>query len=391
MLSPVLSSYGWDDSWAQLAHPHLEAGGLPGRVARVDRGRVDVLTEQGRVRAAPGRGTTPAVPGVPRGSSAPLRAAVPGVPRGSSAPLRAAVSGVPRGSSAPLRAAVGDWVVVDPDVRVSAVLPRRSALTRAVASGRSKGQVLAANVDTVLVAVALEAKTRPGRLERLIALAWESGAVPVVVLTKIDRADGDVLLAALADVSVAAPGVDVLPVSAVTGDGLAEVAAAARGTTVLVGPSGAGKSTLANALLGDEVMAVGEVRASDGKGRHTTVHRELVPFGDGGVLVDTPGLRAVGLHDAAEGIDRAFADVVALAEDCRFADCAHAGEPGCAVRAAVDDGSIPARRLEAWRKLVREDEWSAARTDARLAAERRGRWKTIAKAQRAAYRERGHR
>ncbi|HWN26835.1 MAG TPA: GTPase RsgA, partial [Actinomycetospora sp.] len=225
-LSPVLSSYGWDDSWAQLAHPHLEAGGVPGRVARVDRGRVDVLTEQGRARADPGRRASPAV---------------------------------------------GDWVVLDPAARVTTLLPRRTALTRAVASGRSEGQVLAANIDTVLVAVALEADPRPGRLERLIALAWESGAVPVVVLTKIDQADGDVLVAALADVSAAAPGVDVLPVSAVTGDGLAEVTAAARGTTVLVGPSGAGKSTLANALLGDEVMAVGEVRASDGKGRHTTV------------------------------------------------------------------------------------------------------------------------
>ncbi|WP_433783054.1 ribosome small subunit-dependent GTPase A [Actinomycetospora sp. CA-101289] len=346
VLSPVLSTYGWDGSWAQLALPHLDAGRLPGRVARVDRGRVDVLTEQGRVRAAPGRDTPPAV---------------------------------------------GDWVVLDPDARVTALLPRRTALTRAVASGRSEGQVLAANVDTVLVAVALEADLRPGRLERLLALAWESGAVPVVVLTKIDRADGDVLLAALADVAIAAPGVDVLPVSAVTGDGLAEVAAAARGTTVLVGPSGAGKSTLANALLGEAVMAVGEVRASDGKGRHTTVHRELVPLRGGGVLVDTPGLRAVGLHDAAEGIDRAFADVVALADGCRFADCAHEREPGCAVREAVTAGQLPARRWEAYRKLLREDEWAAARTDARLAAERRGQWKTITKNQRAAYRARGHR
>jgi ribosome biogenesis GTPase / thiamine phosphate phosphatase len=357
--SPVLSSYGWDDSWAQLAHPHLQAGGVPGRVARVDLGRVDVLTEHGRVRADLGRAAAPAV------------------------------SGVPRRSSAPLRAAVGDWVVLDPDTRVTTLLPRRTALTRAVASGRSEGQVLAANVDTVLVAVALEVRPRPGRLERLLALAWQSGAVPVVVLTKIDQADGDTLVAALADVATAAPGVDVLPVSAVTGDGLAAAAGAARGTTVLVGPSGAGKSTLANALLGDAVMAVGEVRASDGKGRHTTVHRELVPFGDRGVLVDTPGLRAVGLRDAAEGIDRAFVDVVELGEGCRFADCAHDREPGCAVREAVALGRLPERRWEAYRKLLREDEWAAARTDARLAAERRGRWKTIAKAQRAAYRGRG--
>ena len=129
-----------------------------------------------------------------------------------------------------------------------------------------------------------------------------------------------------------------------TGDGLDDVAAAARGTTVLVGPSGAGKSTLANALLGEEALAVGEVRASDGKGRHTTVHRELVPF-DGGVLVDTPGLRAVGLIDAAEGIDKAFTDVVELADGCRFADCAHDREPGCAVRAAVERPRAPGAAL----------------------------------------------
>ncbi|MHC1559833.1 ribosome small subunit-dependent GTPase A [Actinomycetospora sp. C-140] len=319
---------------------------MPGRVARVDRGRVDVLTDGGRRRADSRRRAL----------------------------------------------AVGDWVLVDPTdpVAVAALLPRRTALTRASSSGRSEGQVLAANVDTVLVTVALESALRAGRTERLLALAWESGATPVVVLTKIDRDDGTSLVAALTDLAVAAPGVEVVPVSAVTGDGLAEVAAAARGTTVLVGPSGAGKSTLANALLGEDVLAVGEVRAVDDKGRHTTVHRELLPLPGGGVLVDTPGLRAVGVRDAAEGIDRAFADVVDLAERCRFTDCAHDREPGCAVRAAVEAGELPARRREGYRKLQREDEWAAARTDARLAAQRRGRWKQVTKDQRAAYRARGH-
>ena len=263
------------------------------------------------------------------------------------------------------------------------MLPRRTALVRATVSGRSEAQVLAANVDTVLVTVPCEAGGRAGRVERLLALAWESGATPVVVLTKTDRLDA--VADAVAELALSAPGVEVLAVSAVTGDGLDDVATAARGTTVLVGPSGAGKSTLANALIGEEALAVGEVRASDGKGRHTTVHRELVPF-DGGVLVDTPGLRAVGLIDAAEGIDKAFTDVVELAEGCRFADCAHDREPGCAVRAAVEAHELPERRWEAYRKLLREDEWAAARTDARLAAERRGRSKTITKAQRAAYR-----
>jgi len=347
--APSLTRYGWDETWEQLALPHVEAGCLPGRVARVDRGRVDVLTDRGRLRADPGR--------------------------------RSAL-------------AVGDWVLLDPSraadlLGVAAVLPRRTALTRAASSGRSEAQVLAANVDTVLVAVALGTGSRPGRTERLVALAWESGAVPVLVLTKTDRAgDGPALAAAVDEAAAAAPGVAVLPVSALTGEGVAAVAATARGTTVLVGASGAGKSTLANALLGDEVLAVGEVRARDGKGRHTTVRRELVPF-PGGVLVDTPGLRAVGVRDAAEGIDRTFADVVELAAGCRFADCAHDREPGCAVRDAVERGDLPARRWEAHRELVREDEWAAARTDARLAAERRGRWKAITRSQRAAYRQRG--
>ncbi|GAA4798565.1 ribosome small subunit-dependent GTPase A [Actinomycetospora chlora] len=339
----VLPTYGWDSTWEQLAlTADAPAGAVPGRVARVDRGRVDVLTGRGRVHAAP---------------------RVP--------------------------CAVGDWVLVDGSA-VAAVLPRRTALTRSAASGRSEAQVLAANVDTVLVAAPLAAGVRPGRVERLVALAWESGATPVVVLTKIDQDDGSSLVAALSDLADAAPGVDVVPVSAVSGDGVDEVAAAARGTAVLVGPSGAGKSTLANALLGEEAMATATVRDVDGKGRHTTVHRELLPLPGPGVLVDTPGLRAVGVRDAAEGIDRAFADVVDLAGGCRFADCAHDTEPGCAVAAAGDAGTLPARRLAAYRKLVREDEWAAARTDARLAAERRGRWRQITRDQRARYRARGH-
>ncbi|GAA4909420.1 ribosome biogenesis GTPase [Actinomycetospora succinea] len=334
----VLASYGWDGSWEQLASTS-DASGVPGRVARVDRGRVDVLTADGRVHAS-SRG----------------------------------------------HCAVGDWVLVA-DGAVAAVLPRRTTLARAATSGRSEAQVLAANVDTVLVTVPAESAARTGRVERLVALAWESGATPVLVVTKIDRTDD--LAGVLSELALSAPGVEVVGVSAVTGEGVEDVAAAARGTTVLVGPSGAGKSTLANALLGADVLAVGAVRAVDGKGRHTTVHRELLPLPGGGVLVDTPGLRAVGIRDAAEGIERAFADVVDLADGCRFSDCAHEHEPGCAVRAAVHDDELPERRFEAYRKLRREDEWAAARTDARLASERRARWKQVTKDQRARYRARG--
>ncbi|WP_131743245.1 ribosome small subunit-dependent GTPase A, partial [Actinomadura roseirufa] len=245
----------------------------------------------------------------------------------------------------------------------------------------------AANVDTVAIAVSLAARLDLGRVERLLALAWESGARPVVVLTKADQVAGTA--DAEAAVAAAAPGVDVVACSATTGDGVDAVAAVLTGTVVLVGPSGAGKSTLGNALLGTGALATGAVRDQDGKGRHTTVRRELLPLPSGGVLIDTPGLRGVGLFDAAEGIQQTFAEIEELAERCRFGDCEHRTEPGCAVLAAVEDGALPARRLDSYRKLVRENEWIASRADARLRAEQRQQWKTIAKAQRRLYQERG--
>lgn len=179
---------------------------------------------------------------------------------------------------------------------------------------------------------------------------------------------------------------DTVATSAVTGEGMAELAALLTGTVVLLGASGAGKSTLGNALLGGDVLATGEVRAQDGKGRHTTVRRELLPLPGGGVLIDTPGLRGVGLHDAAEGLEQVFAEIEELAADCRFADCAHESEPGCAVRAAIEAGELPERRLASYRKLLRENAWAASRTDARLRAERTERWKAIHRHQRATYR-----
>ena len=160
---------------------------------------------------------------------------------------------------------------------------------------------------------------------------------------------------------------------------------------VLMGPNGSGKSTLANALLGEEVLATGAVRGRDGKGRHTTVRRELLPLPGGGVLIDTPGLRGVGLHDAADGLERVFAEIEELAEECRFGDCAHASEPGCAVRAAIESGELPARRLDSYRRLQRENAWAASRDDARLRAELASGQKAITKFQRAMYRARGDR
>jgi ribosome biogenesis GTPase len=250
--------------------------------------------------------------------------------------------------------------------------------------------VLAANVDTVAIAVSLAVAVDLGRTERLLALAWESGARPVVVLTQSDAASGpDAAADALERVAAAAPGVDVVACSAATGEGVDVVRAVLTGTVVLVGPSGAGKSTLGNALLGAEVLATGAVRAGDGKGRHTTVRRELLPLPGGGVLIDTPGLRGVGLFEASTGLERAFADVEELAAGCRFGDCAHDAEPGCAVLAAVEGGVLPRRRLDSYRKLLRENEWAASRTDARLRAERENRRKAISRAQRQMYREGG--
>ncbi|MES9543831.1 ribosome small subunit-dependent GTPase A [Actinomadura sp. NPDC000600] len=352
--SSPLAAYGWDDALEHEFTSHRAAGLIPARVAAVDRGLCDVVTENGPARAS-------------------------------------TVSAVSGGGAAEAPC-TGDWAALragGPDGRpaVAALLPRRTAIVRSSASRDSRGQVLAANVDTVAVAVSLAAPLDLGRVERLLALAWESGARPVVVLTKADQVPGTD--AQQGEVAAAAPGVDVVACSAATGDGVDVVRAVLSGTVVLVGPSGAGKSTLGNALLGGQVLATGEVRESDGKGRHTTVRRELLPLPGGGVLIDTPGLRGVGLFEASHGLERAFADVEELAGLCRFGDCAHRSEPGCAVLAAVEDGTLPRRRLDSYRKLLRENAWAASRTDQRLRAERENRTKAISKWQRQMYRDRG--
>lgn len=261
------------------------------------------------------------------------------------------------------------------------MLDRRTTLARAAAAGHSRGQPLAANVDAALVVVSLTADPDLGRVERLLTLSWNGGVEPVVVLTKADLVqDADVVAE---EVAGAAPGVDVLVVSAVTEqgvDGLASHVWPGR-TLALLGQSGVGKSTLVNVLAGSAVLAIGP-NTQNGKGRHTTVVRELVLLPGGGVVVDTPGLRAVGLPDVSDGLERTFADVETLAADCRFRDCAHEGEPGCAVLAAIEDGDLTERRLASWRKLQREAEYVAARTDARRRAELRQRWKSVHKANR---------
>jgi ribosome biogenesis GTPase len=233
--------------------------------------------------------------------------------------------------------------------------------------------VLAANVDVIAIVVGLEPEPNIGRIERFLALAWESGARPVVVLTKADLViDAD---SVAEDVATAAPGADVLVCSATTGEGLEAVRALLddNATMALLGVSGAGKSSLVNALAGVELLDVQAIR-EDGKGRHTSVRRELILLPGGGVVIDTPGLRGIGLQESGEGLAAAFPDVTALAEQCRFTDCAHVTEPGCAVQAALEDGSLPVRRYESWKKLQREAAFMARRSDLRLRAEAKKAW-----------------
>jgi ribosome biogenesis GTPase len=339
--SQPLTPYGWDADWEAEFAPYTAQGLVPGRVVRVDRGQCDIVTAEGVVRAD----TAFVTP---------------------HDPLRVVCT--------------GDWAAVDPDGSpryVRTYLPRRTAFVRSTSSKRSEGQILAANVDHAIVAVSAAVELDLARVERFLALAWESGAQPVVVLTKADLVADPVTVSHLVqDVESAAPGVPVLPVSSLHGEGLDVLAAVVGGgTAVLLGQSGAGKSTLANALLGEDTMEVQATRDVDGKGRHTTTTRNLLLLPGGGALIDTPGLRGVGLWDAGDGVGQVFAEIEELAAGCRFHDCAHESEPGCAVRAALDAGELSERRLESYRKLLRENQRIVAKTDARLRAEIRKEWK----------------
>ncbi|UHA76071.1 ribosome small subunit-dependent GTPase A [Paenibacillus sp. 481] len=256
---------------------------------------------------------------------------------------------------------VGDWVAVAPRpaegrATLVGVLPRRSEFARKVAGNRNDAQLVAANADVALLVTAMTSDFEPRRLERYAALAWESGAMPAVVLTKADATDDE--NGYIAEAMQAVPGADVYPVSSHTGAGLDRLRAllAPGKTLVLVGSSGVGKSTLANALTGSEHMITQAVREEDGKGRHTTTHRELIPLANGAWLIDTPGMREVGLVavDGGHGLASAFDDVESLVRSCRFTDCKHANEPGCAVRAAVEQGELEPQRLNSYWKLQRE-------------------------------------
>ena len=283
--------------------------------------------------------------------------------------------------------AVGDWIAAtatDPAL-VQAVLPRKTKFSRLAATdhGQTIEQVVAANVDVVFLTAGLDGDLNVRRLERYLTLAWESGASPVVVLTKLDLCDD--VDAALLEVGSVAVGVPVHAVSNLTGEGVEELAPdMSEGRTVAaLGSSGVGKSSLVNQLAGEKLMETGDLRA-DGRGRHTTTNRQLLVLPGGGLFLDTPGMRELRLWESEEGLASTFDDVAAVAATCRFSDCSHEREPDCGVQTALADGSLGRERYESWRKLQNELRHLALKQDARLRSEARKEWRRAERSRRKA-------
>ena len=318
----MIDQYGWSDALRLAFEPHALAGYLPGRIIVQQREANLVATDVGNLSAR---------------LSGRLR-------------HEAREAGHP---------AAGDWVAVSANARegtatLHAVLPRRTAFVRRAADSVETLQVIAANIDVVFVVTSMNADLNPRRLERFLAAACQSGARPVVVLTKSDLSEQPEVQAA--EIATLAAGCPVLVVSVRQGLGLDGLMDHIRPgeTCVLIGSSGVGKSTLVNALLGEERMATQEIRDADARGRHTTSYRQLVLLPGGGLILDTPGIREVGLIDADAGLGAVFDDIERLAENCRFRDCGHSTEPGCAVRGALDGGFLDADRWAHFQKLSRE-------------------------------------
>jgi ribosome biogenesis GTPase / thiamine phosphate phosphatase len=289
--------------------------------------------------------------------------------------------------------AVGDWVVAelhdaDTNAVIQEVLPRRSKFVRKSPGKRIEEQVIAANVDTALLVSALDGDFNPRRVERYLAQCWESGARPVIVLNKADACEDTLVKAS--EMERVALGTAVCVVSAKTGQGFAELEEylTPGQTLVLLGSSGVGKSTIANRLLGHAVQEVQPVRESDSRGRHTTTAREIFILPGGALLMDTPGLREMQLWDTEDGVAQVFAEIDALAGECRFGDCRHEGEPGCAVQAALDAGTLDPARLENRRKLMREQEFLRRKVDPEARQEQKEHWKQIHRTARQRYQQR---
>jgi ribosome biogenesis GTPase len=354
-----LHALGWDDRLSEQFEPHLADGLVAGRVAVQHRGAYDVLVEGGDLRCdVTGR-----------------------LVHDAASPADLPV--------------VGDWVAIaarsdEGSGTIQAVLPRRTKFSRKTAWQAAEEQVLAANVDVVFLVTSLNEDLNLRRLERYLTLGWESGAQPVIVLTKSDLHAAPE--AAVAEVGVIAYGVPVHAVSNLTGAGLDEIRSHLGPgiTAALLGSSGVGKSTLVNTLAGEELLATQEIR-DDGKGRHTTTRRELVQLPDGSLVIDTPGMRELQLWAADEGLEEAFEDVTELFAGCRFSDCAHDTEPDCAVRAALDAGRLAPERWESYVKLQAELAHLERKLDKRAASEARKQWKAMGAEYRETLRLKGRR
>ena len=355
----TLSSLGWDDFFANHFRPHATGSLVPARVALEHKHAYELYSALGELTA------------VCTGKllhTADAREALP---------------------------AVGDWVAVCPrpgeaHADIHAVLPRKTKFSRRAAGDAGGEQILAANVDTVFLVTGLDANYNLRRIERYLAVAWESGAQPVVVLNKADLHDDPA--AVQAEVESVAIGAPVLTLSAASGYGLDELAPwLAPGSTVaLLGSSGVGKSTLINRLLGTAHQPTSATSAERDLGRHTTTRRELLVTPGGALVIDTPGMRELQFWDIAAGtLDETFADIAALAARCRFGDCTHRAEPGCAIQAALADGALDLRRWQSFQKLQREQAYAARKADPRLARENKAAWKKIHQAARAHSRAKG--
>ena len=343
-----LERLGWNERWAAAFGEHAAPGRVPARVVLEHTHIYRVATEEQE--------------------------------------LLARVSGRMRhqANTRPDYPGVGDWVVVEPvadgDARIHAVLPRSSKFSRRAAGDVTEEQVVAANIDVVFLVGGLDNDFNPRRIERYLVVAWESGATPVIVLNKADVVDEPERFAE--EVRAGAPGVDVHTVSAKHPETLHALRGhLGRGRTgALLGSSGVGKSTIVNRLIGQELLRTRDVRITDSRGRHTSTGRQLVVLGDDGILIDTPGMRELQLWDAGQSLEEAFPDVEELGAECRFRDCSHAQEPGCAVRAAVTSGELPQARYESFLKLAAEREHQQRQVDARALLEEKRKWKVITKA-----------